>query len=266
MGQGRTASTHKIQPELPTVGGSAPAAGRQPLVGRAQQQWCTGQVLGTHGAKQSNQVESGAGGLPHAVPPLPARCPRYSVRRLHVPSSEVGSAFGLSFRAQSHVQPRSVPTCGHLQCGSFGCLGHSQVFLVVPVLVFCSHLPDLAEEGHCCFTCNYVLPHVDLLLLSLSTETHRGDGGTLFTEGVLEPAARSAVSHGFGKVFPSLQVLAEPVGNLFFAGEHTNKEDYASAHGAFISGEKAAESIHRYLQARQEQPQAQPAQDVPQLR
>uniref|UniRef100_A0A7S4LAU9 Amine oxidase n=1 Tax=Eutreptiella gymnastica TaxID=73025 RepID=A0A7S4LAU9_9EUGL len=82
-----------------------------------------------------------------------------------------------------------------------------------------------------------------------------------------DPLHRGSYSYlATGSSPEDFEVLAEPVGNLFFAGEHTNKEDYASAHGAFISGEKAAESIHRYLQARQEQPQAQPAQDVPQLR
>uniref|UniRef100_A0A7S1NEM6 Amine oxidase domain-containing protein n=1 Tax=Eutreptiella gymnastica TaxID=73025 RepID=A0A7S1NEM6_9EUGL len=65
----------------------------------------------------------------------------------------------------------------------------------------------------------------------------------------MDPYTRGAYSYLKVGCSPSdFEVLAEPVGSLFFAGEHTNKEDYASAHGAFISGEWAADAISQYLQ------------------
>lgn len=38
-------------------------------------------------------------------------------------------------------------------------------------------------------------------------------------------------------------LLAEPVGNIHFAGEHTNRDYYSTVHGAYLSGQRAADEI-----------------------
>ncbi len=38
-------------------------------------------------------------------------------------------------------------------------------------------------------------------------------------------------------------LLAEPAGNIHFAGEHTNRDYYSTVHGAYLSGQRAADEI-----------------------
>jgi monoamine oxidase len=46
-------------------------------------------------------------------------------------------------------------------------------------------------------------------------------------------------------------ILAEPVdGRIFFAGEATSPHDFSTAHGAWMSGERAAAEAVRALNGR----------------
>lgn len=46
-------------------------------------------------------------------------------------------------------------------------------------------------------------------------------------------------------------ILARPVNDgLFFAGEHTEKNHFATVHGAFLSGQREAERILALLKSR----------------
>ena len=38
-------------------------------------------------------------------------------------------------------------------------------------------------------------------------------------------------------------VLAQPVGRLHFAGEHTHRDHFSTVHGAYLSGQRAADEL-----------------------
>ncbi|MEZ5260205.1 MAG: NAD(P)/FAD-dependent oxidoreductase [Acidimicrobiales bacterium] len=59
-----------------------------------------------------------------------------------------------------------------------------------------------------------------------------------------DPFARGAYS--FTAVATELShfdVLAQPVGRLHFAGEHTHREHFSTVHGAYLSGQRAADEL-----------------------
>jgi monoamine oxidase len=60
----------------------------------------------------------------------------------------------------------------------------------------------------------------------------------------LDPFSRGAYSFAVPGKADCRAALAQPVdGRLFFAGEATSREDYSTAHGAYLSGVAAADDV-----------------------
>ncbi|HSN98894.1 MAG TPA: FAD-dependent oxidoreductase, partial [Candidatus Nanopelagicales bacterium] len=62
-----------------------------------------------------------------------------------------------------------------------------------------------------------------------------------------------------GSTPANFDAMAEPVGRLIFAGEATNKDYYATVHGAYLSGVRAAQEIAARVGGPSSQPQAEVA-------
>jgi monoamine oxidase len=60
-----------------------------------------------------------------------------------------------------------------------------------------------------------------------------------------EPHIQGSYSHARVGHAGDRQILAAPVDDrLFFAGEACSREDFSTAHGAYLTGVAAAEAIH----------------------
>ncbi len=66
-----------------------------------------------------------------------------------------------------------------------------------------------------------------------------------------DPFALGSYSHALPGCWDQRAILAEPVdGRIFFAGEATSPRDFSTAHGAWMSGERAAAEAVRALNGR----------------
>jgi lysine-specific histone demethylase 1 len=68
--------------------------------------------------------------------------------------------------------------------------------------------------------------------------------GSLVTRWAADPFARCSYSNvPVGATFDDYDALAEPAGDLHFAGEATSSRYPGTVHGAYLSGRRAAREI-----------------------
>jgi hypothetical protein len=71
---------------------------------------------------------------------------------------------------------------------------------------------------------------------------------SVFGEWGSDRFARGSYSHaGPDSQSDDYKALAEPIGNLFFAGEHTSSMHPATVHGAYMSGIRAASKVLGFM-------------------